>query len=146
MSDCLVLVGVSGSGKEQFSKKFLATDPSYKLCSLKEVKAQLFGNTRKSDPKLEWNTMFDKIYSYLAQGQNVLVLDGPPRIRDRKSLISYVSKIEDASVSCVEFVTDLDTCKKRTPLTNQEFLTEVHNYQSPTVDEGWQGIMRYDGK
>lgn len=146
MSNCLVLVGVSGSGKENFCKQFLAKDPSYKLCSLKEVRAQLFGNSRKRDPKLEWNTLFNQIYFHLAQGRNVLVLDGPPRIKDRKSLITYISKVEDASISCVEFITHLDICKERTSLSRQDFMSEVCNYQTPTIDEGWQGIMRFDGK
>ena len=146
MSNCLVLVGLSGSGKEEFAKKFLEKNPSYKMLSLKETRLQLYGLKKKYELKVIKNVMLDHMYSNLAQGKDVLILDGPLRAKERKSLISYATKVGDASISCVEFITDLNICKKRSQLTNNQFLIEMEEYQKPEIDEGWQGIMKFDGR
>lgn len=146
MSNCLVLVGLNGSGKEKFAENFLSKNPSYRLLSLKSIKLQLYGTKQKYEMKVIRNVLQDHIYTNLAQGNDVLVIDGPLRAKERKSLISYASKVEDASISCVEFVTDIELCKQRTTLTKNQFINELNEYQPPEVSEGWQGIMRFDGK
>ena len=143
MGKCLVLIGPSGSGKTTFTEKFLKDNPSFKVVSDEIVRKYYFGVTMKLSDKLEKDLVNDLVYKYLAQGLDVIVDGGPIKARDRKSLLNYIGKIEDAQISCVEFVTPLEVCKERTSLKKRDFEKNCNAYQSPSISEGWHGIMRY---
>ena len=124
MSDCIVMIGASRAEQEEFVQKFKKEKPKICVVSHESTQKQLYGKRQGKSTKLEKNFLYDKIYTYLAQGKDVLLIDGPLRISERKQLLGYINDVEDARVSCLSFSSArIDK-----------------NYQPPTVDEGWQGI------
>ena len=151
MGKCLVLVGVTGSGKEEFVENFMKNYPTYEVVTLDQIKRRLYGTALKSDKKLEKterNFLNDEVYRLLEQGRNVILQDGALRAQERKRFLTYIGKIEDAQISCVEFITPKETCKARSQtnkLTKEKYIKDISAYQPPTIEEGWHGIMKYEG-
>ncbi len=151
MGKCLVLVGVAGSGKEEFVENFIKDFPSYKVVTLDQIKRRLYGTALRFDKKLEKterNFLNDEVYRLLEQGHDVILQDGALRTQERKRFLTYIGKIEDAQISCVEFITSKDKCEARCSKNIHKmgrYKSEISIYQQPSIEEGWHGIMKYKG-
>ncbi|MBC7982207.1 ATP-binding protein [Candidatus Parcubacteria bacterium] len=151
MTKFVLTIGIPGSGKTTFAKKY-AAENKYDYISSDEIRydrfADEFGDSEEQSEI--WREARLRIAQSLKSGKSVLLDSTMTREQNRTSLINFAKSIdENIEITGMHFNTALETClernsKREKPVPEEVIEKMFKQYQPPSETEGFTEILELD--
>jgi predicted kinase len=154
--EIILLVGLPGSGKSTWVKKFILDNPDYIVVSTDDIienYAKSVGKTYSevfdeymSNAEVEYNI---KLATNLREGKSIIVDRTNLYVKSRRKILSKVPK--DYRKISIIFNTHIDEIQKRLAVREKStgkiipdyiFSSMTKGYQEPVLSEGFDDIQR----
>ncbi|MEL6138423.1 MAG: AAA family ATPase [Cyanobacteria bacterium J06626_23] len=151
----ILLIGLPGSGKSTWARRFVRQFPRYEILSTDETRAQLYGDAAIQG---EWMEVWQQLACQLAQGIQALdqdeiegvLFDATNAQRSRRRrLIQTLTEIGYSDIGAVWFDLSLAECQARSARRHRQVPAEViermHRELAggpPNVAEGLSWLIR----
>lgn len=144
MSKCIMLIGLPGSGKSYWSKKYIQENPDTILVSSDSIREEVFGDVNDQAHNGEvFNIVHKRVVSAIKNGKDV-ILDATNLSRKRR--IGFLKSIPKCEVCAVVFAIPFEECCKRNAarerVVPQEAMERMYrSFQPPHYAEGFDDIQ-----
>lgn len=145
MNVCLVLVGISGSGKSTYSDYLRRV--GFEVFSSDEIRKELWGDENdQKNPSEVFNTLHRRILSALKEGKNCVYDATNISAKKRAAFIRMVKGSNiNCEFACRVFVTTPKECierdKKRDRTVGANVIwKQIKHFEVPSYSEGWDEI------
>lgn len=143
MSKCIMLIGLPGSGKSYWSKKYIQENPDTILVSSDSIREEVFGdvNDQKHNGEV-FNIVHKRVVAAIKNGRDV-ILDATNLSRKRR--IGFLKSIPDCLTEAIVFAIPFETCCKRNSARDrvvpQVAMDRMYrSFQPPHYAEGFDEI------
>ena len=141
------MIGISGSGKSTLAKK-ISENEHINIVSSDKIRLELYGDENiQGDPQEVFNLVFERIFSYLRIGMNVIYDATNISFKNRKKLFDYLkNKYIKANHIAVVMTTPLKICINNNNLRervvpNNVIMRQYKNFNIPFFEEGFDQII-----
>ena len=144
MGKLTLLVGLPGSGKSTYAKKYLEKDNI--ILSSDVIRGEIFNDENdQSNNALVFSTLYSRAKQILESGKNVVIDATNCSKFDRKRVLDNFSDMPLIRVAIV-IKTPIDECEKRDKERNRTVGRQVIDkfntkFEMPTKDEGFDEII-----
>ena len=141
----ILLVGIPGSGKTTYAKKYIEENPNTVHLSSDNIRAELWGNeATQGDNNEVFSLMQSRAIDSLNNGQSVVYDATNITRKDRSYIISLCPKF--AKIECHIIWASIETCIERDAARERTVGKEVidkmlKRFQAPYYDEGIDEII-----
>lgn len=127
----LIMVGLPGSGKSTWARRYLRCHPDYRIISTDNVRRQLYGDAAIQG---EWRDIWQDVVQQLSEGRQAIaqgqasgiVYDATNvRRRHRREFVQTARRYGYAPVVAVWMDTPLDICLARNQARSRQVPTEI---------------------
>ena len=110
MNKLVLMVGVPGSGKSTYAKKYFS---KYKVLSSDEIRKELFDDENcQSNNAYVFSTLYKRARANLQAGFNVVIDATNVTTKDRKKALNYFADLEIFRICCY-IKTPIEICYKQ---------------------------------
>lgn len=141
----LMLVGIPGSGKSTWAKKYIDRNKNYEVFSSDDLRLELFGDVNCQDRNHEvFEELHKRIIKRLSSGKNAIYDATNINSKRRKAFLDSISKI-DCYKEAVVVAPPFEVCLRRNWMRERKVPYEVmermyKGFQLPGMFEGWDKI------
>ena len=150
----VMLCGISGSGKSTYAISYQVAysaiyDEEFKVISSDTIRGDYFGD---ENDQTHNNEVFDiarkLIRKFLLNNENVILDATNIKIKDRKSILDYISDIPNVYKECKVFIRPVEECIENQKSRYRQVKESVirrqdKQFQKPTKEEGFDEIMTF---
>ena len=143
MSKCIMLIGLPGSGKSYWSKKYIQENPDTILVSSDSIREKVFGDVNDQSHNGEvFNIVHQRVVAAIKNGRDV-ILDATNLSRKRR--VGFLKSIPDCLAEAIVFAIPFEFCCKRNAARDRVVPQEVmdrmyRSFQPPHYAEGFDKI------
>lgn len=142
----VTIVGLSGSGKSDFSKFLADEDGGYNIYSSSKRREELQKQSRFYSDGQMFAQLIKDIIKDLEDGKNVIFDSTNLTVKIRSKLLNKVkNKNIDCHKKCIVLDTPFDNCVRNIERfygnKSEEFiLSQLEKYEKPTTEEGFDEV------
>ena len=146
MSKFIMLVGLPAVGKDTWAREYIKEHPYTVIHSSDDIREELYGDaSHQGSPIKVFELMRSRTLRDLRAGKDVIYNATNIKYKDRKSIMSQVLKVTDATCYCKIFVAPVEVCKERNVARERvvpDFVYDrmLQNFQMPFYNEGFEDI------
>lgn len=142
----IVLVGIPGSGKSHYAKKYVKDNPEAVHIASDKIREELHGTPLDCKHNKEtFQVMRERTVEALKAGKDVLYDATNIKAADRKRVLEAIKDIEGCTASAVFFKVPLRICLERNnsrarKVPRRAICTMRSKVEPPTEEEGFASI------
>ena len=141
-----MLVGLPAVGKDTWAREYSENHPEVVIHSSDDIREELYGDaSHQGSPIKVFELMRSRTIQDLRAGKDVIYNATNIKYKDRKSIMSQVLKVTDATCYCKIFVAPVEVCKERNATRERvvpDFVYDrmLQSFQMPFHGEGFDDI------
>ena len=146
MPNFIMLVGLPAVGKDTWAREYKEKYPEVVIHSSDNIREELYGDaSHQGSPVKVFELMRSRTIQDLRAGKDVIYNATNIKYKDRKSIMSQVLKVTDATCYCKIFVAPVEVCKERNAARERvvpDFVYDrmLQSFQMPFYNEGFTDI------
>lgn len=146
MTKFIMLVGLPAVGKDTWAREYKEEHPEVVIHSSDDIREELYGDAaHQGSPVKVFELMRSRTIQDLRAGKDVIYNATNIKYKDRKSIMSQVLKVTDATCYCKIFVAPVEVCKERNAARERvvpDFVYDrmLQSFQVPFYNEGFTKI------
>lgn len=152
MNSFIMLVGLPGSGKSTYARRYKENDPAAVIVSSDEIRQELWGDANdQQNPGDVFNLMMQRSVAALNEGRNVIYDATNLSAKARKNTLAIIrNRTDNVLFICTFIACSLSTCKLRQGGRDRKVPDDVidrmvRGFQTPWYNEGWDAIWVMEG-